>query len=350
MDGFIIAATVLGAIGLIFALQALLLSEKRTENQILVAWQALTIQESTLTFVSGDVERGRPQVIGSYNDHPVKLYTWQGYTRLKVLPNQLKTYTYLEIDTTDLTKEHIINLMRPVTSSAYSKCRITFSSEEKAILCEISGLETNTTYLTSLLKTLCKIMDDYEYMIYLGGEIVVCLQEIVINKESSNPLKHTSIELLRAISAQTLLELETQDGYKVCIDCLTRFTRHKINLPNRSLDYYGCRICRQSRRFFENIARTSLILENINPNSIVHKKSLLVVNWMVQRQMVDFDEIHILSATDEEVERFLVSLKNNSSAEQLSYYDQMLCRVSTSCNLSNNTLNILRHTFGRIKV
>ncbi len=77
---------------------------------------------------------------------------------------------------------------------------------------------------------------------------------------------------------------------------------------------------------------------------------LLRVNWLQRQSLFDFDSVKIIQATDEEVERFAVQIGNDSDEWRCSGYRQMRCEIEPGCDLSENTLRLLRSTFGEVKV
>ena len=75
---------------------------------------------------------------------------------------------------------------------------------------------------------------------------------------------------------------------------------------------------------------------------------LLRVNWLARRSLFSFDQVEISWATDEEVEHFAVQVGNDTDPVRQPRYQKIPCLVSADCNLSENTLRILRRTFGRV--
>jgi hypothetical protein len=57
-----------------------------------------------------------------------------------------------------------------------------------------------------------------------------------------------------------------------------------------------------------------------------------------------------VQATDEEVERFAVQVGNDTDAIRKPRYKKMRCTVSADCQLSANTMRILKRIFGSIQV
>ena len=81
----------------------------------------------------------------------------------------------------------------------------------------------------------------------------------------------------------------------------------------------------------------------------IEQDETLRVNWLIHRAMVDFDEVQIIQATDEDVERFVVTVGNNTDYTQRPNYGEIGCEISLDCQLSLNAIRILEKIFGRVK-
>ena len=79
------------------------------------------------------------------------------------------------------------------------------------------------------------------------------------------------------------------------------------------------------------------------------QKDLLRVNWLRRQTLFDFDQIQIVQATDEDVERFAAQIGNDTDSWRRSHYRQMSCLINPGCQLSENTLRILQNMFGEVK-
>jgi len=66
--------------------------------------------------------------------------------------------------------------------------------------------------------------------------------------------------------------------------------------------------------------------------------------------LFDFEQVVIVTANDEDVERFAVQVGNDTDPVRRPKYAQMCCLVSPECALSENTVRIFRRTFGRVEV
>jgi hypothetical protein len=74
------------------------------------------------------------------------------------------------------------------------------------------------------------------------------------------------------------------------------------------------------------------------------------VNWLARRNLFDFNAVEIIKTTDEEVERFVVQVGNDTDIARTGRYQQFPCLVHPGCALSENGLKLLRRTFGRVEV
>lgn len=77
---------------------------------------------------------------------------------------------------------------------------------------------------------------------------------------------------------------------------------------------------------------------------------LLRINWLRRQTLFDFDRVEIVRATDEQVQQFIANIRNDADEWRAIQYPQMVCRVSLACNLSENTVRLLRDTFAEVKV
>jgi hypothetical protein len=78
------------------------------------------------------------------------------------------------------------------------------------------------------------------------------------------------------------------------------------------------------------------------------KADMVQVNWLTYRKLFDFNAVVIVQATDEEVERLAVQVGNDTDPYRRPRYKQIVCTLSPTCRLSENTLRILRRTFGEL--
>ncbi|MCB0195031.1 MAG: hypothetical protein KDJ65_23990 [Anaerolineae bacterium] len=117
------------------------------------------------------------------------------------------------------------------------------------------------------------------------------------------------------ISQETRDRLSSKVSELVCPRCLTYCAAHSIQLRwNNKIEYYGCRICKQSQEFVEV------------PNGV-----------------------EIIQASNEEIERFAVQVGNDTDETRRHQYKKMECFVPSDCGLSANTIRIVQSIFGEVK-
>lgn len=179
-----------------------------------------------------------------------------------------------------------------------------------------------------------------------GGEAVPHLEPIA--KKRSSLLRRTALGLLHSISEEATAHLAQRASRLLCARCLTRFKAHSIRLPeDETLIYYGCRVCRQSREFWEG--EGVAVLDATPEADISAETGSIRVNWLARRTLFDFDRVEIIQATDEAVERFAIQVGNDTDSFRAGRYQTMVCSIDPACDLSDNTLRILGRIFGGVE-
>lgn len=181
-------------------------------------------------------------------------------------------------------------------------------------------------------------------LIMLGGEAVKTLQFLAQDPASS--LHQTALWLLRDIERETQKQL---NALSVCRRCWLRCQEYMVPItPDLSFLYWGCRGCCQSRDIAQSEVMIAVLDEEIK-QEWSQKDGHLRVNWLARRSLFDFERVEIIQATDEEVERFVVQVGNDTDVFRQQRYSQMLCQLAPECHLSENTLRILERTFGQVE-
>jgi hypothetical protein len=172
---------------------------------------------------------------------------------------------------------------------------------------------------------------------------------LTILNAKSDPRQRAANWVTRSIGHETKIRLSEQAGCMLCADCLTCCGSHRAMYRfGLSVTYYGCRLCGQTRQFFHCPQGVIAVLNADWANDYIHYDGLLCANWLTRRTLFDFDRVEIIQATDEDVERFVVQVGNDTDPLRQSRYSQMQCDIAPTCNLSENTLRILQRTFGRV--
>jgi hypothetical protein len=209
---------------------------------------------------------------------------------------------------------------------------------------EQKGIEIEVTFLNFLVELLHKVAQAYPAIVALGGEAIPLLQETIQNED--HPFSLIASQLLQDIVDDTTTRLEDQAHQTVCLECLTCYKAHKIPLSSwKSLTYYGCRTCGKSHSFFQG--RVVALLDHTA--APVQQDGYLPINWLRRRKLFDFEEVYIIQASDEEVERFVVQVGNDTDPLRKARYEQMRCTIWPDCQLSENTRRILEYMFRVVK-
>ncbi|MCP4397866.1 MAG: hypothetical protein GY801_11290 [bacterium] len=203
-------------------------------------------------------------------------------------------------------------------------------------------IENDSEYLRYLFDLLSDLAEACSCVVALGGEAVPFLKDMASTHRNS-----IAIELLKAVARDTTARIGDRASQVVCPSCLTRYKAHKVWLgvfvDLLPITYYGCRICGQSREFLEG--RLVAVLDSRMDTERVQQDGTLRVNWLERRALLDFDEVEIVQAGDEDVERFAVQVGNDTDDFRQSRYREMSCTIVPDCGLSENTLRILQSTF-----
>jgi hypothetical protein len=158
-------------------------------------------------------------------------------------------------------------------------------------------------------------------------------------KDGSSKLRSTSRAALDAIWQVT----EARMNSLICPEHLTRFQKRKAGIPILTrVAYSACPICGRAWPVVE-ANEVVAVLDSRSSSEQTKEGVALRVNWLVRKQMFDFDRVEIAQASDEEVQRFLGLLRSDHQLQ--ARCKQLLCRVGEECSLSENTRRLLMNAF-----
>lgn len=343
----------------------------RTESSVLEreeaarkAWRRLA-EELGLRFVSPADSLFQPKesyVVGDYRGHHFKLYTFdiQGReyvaeTVLERYPTRRRRYVYTRLvvsitarppeipETSPLPRQQIIEWLTPQKPL---KARPETQADGTELSYQQLDIETNIDYLKFLFEQLARLADNHARIVALGGAAAPALVEIMRDKDLD--LTNTATQLLDGISRTTRASLRDRMDRFLCPRCLMRCGPHKVHLfALTTITYYGCRSCHQSSDFIQGAVVA--VLDRQMSRERFREKGIIHVNWLTRRSLFDFDAVAIIRASDEEVERFAVQVGNDTDEVRTGRYPRMRCVVYEQSGLSENSLRILRRTFGEVK-
>jgi hypothetical protein len=204
------------------------------------------------------------------------------------------------------------------------------------------------TPLQTLCETLTQILRSYPRLANLGGLAVPRLKALAAQEHA---LQSVALQLLHDIARETQNRLAEAANTLICPSCLRYCAAHDIELSLfDQISYYGCRGCGQSLEFLSVEKAVIAILDTEMSQKYILRDEVLYGNWLLHRQGFDFDEVYIRRASDEEVERFAVQVGNDTDPLQQPRYARMRCLVWLDADLSENSLKILKRTFGRVEL
>ena len=213
---------------------------------------------------------------------------------------------------------------------------------------EQSGRETDIDYLQTVFDLVCDVGNNYFRVVSWGGKAVPALENMVVYK---HPLRSVAVRLIESIGWETKKRLGQHYAQLLCPDCLVRCNPHKVPLQLwHNITYYGCRNCGQSKEFLDFAGLVVVVLDYRTAMAQLEQNGKLYANWFARSKLFDFGEVQIIHATDEDVERFAVQVGNDTDPFRGPRYKQMQCLIWPECELSENTMRILRRTFGRVEV
>ncbi len=184
----------------------------------------------------------------------------------------------------------------------------------------------------------------------LGGEAVEPLMA-ALEQDSDDSFRETAVWVLKRVIEDTTTHLARNAPHLVCSRCLVHFRAHRVNLSwwQGAFTYYGCRVCRQSREFFDWPGEIVAALDQEMSAEQAPAGKVLRINWLKRGALFDFDRVEIVKSNDEQVERFAVQVGNDTDDFRSPHYKKMVCEIAPDCVLSENTLRILKRTFGEVQ-
>lgn len=312
-------------------------------------WYALA-EQTGLKFVN-NYPAEKAYVMGHYFGCQLKLDAFHDpitnaglYTRITLFPNQDTNYSPTA---NELTIEQGAKLLH--SSFGYRlKGKVDAETNGQTIIYTQPGIENDIKYLQTVFSLLYEITTTYPSLVTLGGEFVSALVSDIADKKIQ-ALRPLTIQLIRDIGEETTTKCSDKTSNLLCPHCLTRYIplQAQISRINTPITYYGCRSCHQSKEYLEG--QVVAVLNDKMVQLTSKQNGVLYVNWLVRQQMFDFDEIEIARATDKDVEVLAVRVGNDTDPFRQKRYKTMNCVVSADCELTENTMRVLRRMFGQVE-
>lgn len=268
---------------------------------------------------------------------------------------QVSAATTLEEDdeVQALTPKDVINLFN-VPESVHLTEQISIDSKAQIVSYEANTGEDNPEPFMEtqqfLVDRCCELVQAYPKIVQQGGTIISTLQSVL--KQNNKPFKSIIRQLLHDIAIDTTNRLANPPQRLICSSCFSAPTSYNAQIgESESFTYYACRTCQQSQTF---LSASEAVIAILDQNMTVRYEKqgvrYLRVSWLHQQTLFDFDAVEIIQATDEEVERFVVQVGNDTDRLRIQNYRNMKCTVVSKCQLSENTFRILYRMFGQVEV
>lgn len=303
------------------------------------AWQKLA-KEKDLEFISGD----GPKATALSGPYQGCLLT------LKAVKKENTAYTFILMERQEPAaikiEEKALDKLAGIVPSDKLPGVITLDAGGDRIYYEQPGLETSLDKLNTVFRRLHALLTVYPQVLHLEGEAIPRLLEI---GQASTALQPVCLQLIVDICQQATQRAAENWVPRLCPRCLIQFELLTVVLPDGGrITYFGCRACGQSRHALPLPAKVVAVLDSQDAREQVQLGDALRVNWLVRREMFDFDQVEIAQATDEDIERFAVQVGNDTDEMRQPRYATMVCTILPECKLSKDSIRILEQVFGRV--
>ncbi len=192
--------------------------------------------------------------------------------------------------------------------------------------------ESHLRYLFYLMRDLLRLLPQ---MLTNGSPLVPLLKAIAYHNGLT--LQPFAEQILTKLDENTLTQGKALP--LICTDCLAHYDQGNLLSQTKA----HCRICHQNLRYFPGFIVG--VLDRTNDISQHQQDQTIRIGWWPDKKIIDFDRIEILNASDEDVERFVVQLSNDTDPVRRDHLPQITCQIAKDCVLSENTQKILRRTF-----
>ncbi|MCL4302830.1 MAG: hypothetical protein KJ077_44490 [Anaerolineae bacterium] len=327
-----------------------IISQQNREKQK-SAWRQLALAHKLIFVPNSGYFGNGAYVEGRYRGYSLRLETTEKkegrssvtYTCLKIYANRwpVERQPKTQSEPSLSFQEALSHFISPNFSSGLDG-EIKAEPGGQLIYYEQQGVIRDTQFLENLLDLLTSLVEAYPILVAGGAEVIPALVPALAHKAFGE----ITLQVLRDITEENTRRLASNAHRLLCPRCLTRFGLHKVYLSWwNGRTYYGCRTCGQSRKFLEG--PVIAVLDNRMAAAPVQQDGTVRINWSARRELFDFDAVEIVQASDEDVERFAVQVGNDTDPSRQPHYKGMECVIRPDCQLSENSLRILRQMFGQ---
>ncbi|MCL4487066.1 MAG: HEAT repeat domain-containing protein [Chloroflexi bacterium] len=136
-------------------------------------------------------------------------------------------------------------------------------------------------------------------------------------------------------------------GDMLCSSCLVRLAQTRLGNNWDGVKFFACRTCGIAKGLMCGVSDVTVLLDDRWGEEMVRTDGRLRVNWFRRRSPFDFNRVEFLSASEYEVQLFLVAVGNDTDEWRRKRYPAVTCTIS--CPLAENTTRILQSTFDVMK-
>jgi hypothetical protein len=191
--------------------------------------------------------------------------------------------------------------------------------------------------------------------------IIVCVEWLAVTAFLVEPVPRALAWILRLLTALWRIRgcaaylrrvLRERITWLACGDCLARL--EKRSLPGCPVKYHVCRKCHRVYDAGERWGYWRRIVAVLDRNwkgdQAPHPEdsNVLCVSGLTRGVAMDADSIEIVDASDEQIERFVMSVHNDTDEYRRTLYPRLVCHVAPHIP-STQTVNRLRETFADVR-
>jgi hypothetical protein len=153
--------------------------------------------------------------------------------------------------------------------------------------------------------------------------------------------------MLQDIATDTTFRLAGSLTTALCRTCLTFPKAYTAHLSGIEIfTYYGCRTCGHSDNFLKG--EIVAVLDTRMKVDYTEYDGRVELNWLKVQRQFDFGAINIRQATDEQIERLVMQIGNDTDLFRRARYKQISCTLNSDCKLSVNSMRLLERFLGKV--
>ena len=205
---------------------------------------------------------------------------------------------------------------------------------------EEPGLECSEAEIEDLLDIACDLVEILPTIQALGGAALPFLDELA-EHDAAEPVAYRWLE---ALAEESRARFGDDPRRFICPRCLVRFAPHVIDPPGRlAVIVHGCRACLANRDPLQG--RVVAVLDAGEAEEVGTEGDEVRASWSLRRRLFDFDEVHVVVATDADVEQLAIQIENDAHHDR---ERRVRCTVGPGSGITEAGMRILERTFEEV--